>query len=333
MKNYFLLLEREPDKRIYKSIDTYDDITGKEYNYDSKVPNSKQVSQGDIVIIRKENLILGHGRISQIDKEPGIKKHLKCDNCLTTEISFRKTLKPEFKCRKCFKEIEEPIVSYSDITKFKAHIEGFTKFEVNYDFREFKKCSKSGKVNSQSSMLLLVEDKLTRLLGDDFINQNYNQSKDKLLDTYLNILEKVDKIDETDEDRSTQLRRKEHYYANKYLFYNKESEKCSCCHRKLPINLLTCAHIKKRSLCSENERKDITNIVFPMCNLGCDRLYELGYIYVNKNGKFQINKNLNLNELDLNFLDILTNISGNKCLSFKETNAHYFKYHKKIYNK
>ncbi|MDC0521604.1 hypothetical protein OAN93_02425, partial [Candidatus Marinimicrobia bacterium] len=259
MKKYFLLLEREPDKRIYKSIDTYDDITGKEYNYDSKVPNSKQVSEGDVVIIRKENLILGHGRISQIDKEPGIKKHLKCDNCLSTEISYRKTLKPEFKCRKCSKEIEEPIVFYSDIIKYKAHIEGFKRFEANYDFREFKKCSKSGKINSQNSMLSLVENKLKKLVGDDFTEHNYTQSKDELLNTYLNILEKVDKIEETDEDRSKQLRRKEHYYANKYLFFNKKNEKCSCCHKLLPINLLTCAHIKKRSLCSEKERKDISN--------------------------------------------------------------------------
>ena len=68
-------------------------------------------------------------------------------------------------------------------------------------------------------MLSLVENKLKKLVGDDFTEHNYTQSKDELLNTYLNILEKVDKIEETDEDRSKQLRRKEHYYANKYLFF------------------------------------------------------------------------------------------------------------------
>jgi hypothetical protein len=44
------------------------------------------------------------------------------------------------------------------------------------------------------------------------------------------------------------------------------------------------AHIKPRSECSRAERLDAENIVFGVCLLGCDALYERGLISV-KNGR------------------------------------------------
>jgi hypothetical protein len=52
---------------------------------------------------------------------------------------------------------------------------------------------------------------------------------------------------------------------------------------RLPGSLLVLAHIKKRAAANEKERID-PNIGVPMCKLGCDALFELGWIGVN-NGK------------------------------------------------
>jgi hypothetical protein len=44
------------------------------------------------------------------------------------------------------------------------------------------------------------------------------------------------------------------------------------------------AHIKPRSECSGKERLDAENIVFGVCLVGCDDLYEKGFISV-KDGR------------------------------------------------
>jgi len=51
---------------------------------------------------------------------------------------------------------------------------------------------------------------------------------------------------------------------------------CSLCGQLLPVELLVAAHIKPRSECSRRERLDFENIVFGVCVLGCDALYEKG---------------------------------------------------------
>ena len=66
---YWLLLEKSDDTRISKGIDGYQDKTGESYHYDSLVPNHKQLGTDDYVVLRKENEILGIGRVSSIVQE------------------------------------------------------------------------------------------------------------------------------------------------------------------------------------------------------------------------------------------------------------------------
>ena len=56
----------------------------------------------------------------------------------------------------------------------------------------------------------------------------------------------------------------------------------TCCiyNKKYPVSFLVAAHIKKRAECTLDEKKDFLNIVAPMCKMGCDELYEKGYIGV-----------------------------------------------------
>ena len=54
---------------------------------------------------------------------------------------------------------------------------------------------------------------------------------------------------------------------------------CSICGESLPEDMLVAAHIKKRSQCSRQEKLD-PQVVVLMCKLGCDALYEYGYLSV-----------------------------------------------------
>ncbi|MFF3060150.1 hypothetical protein [Streptomyces sp. NPDC057909] len=63
---------------------------------------------------------------------------------------------------------------------------------------------------------------------------------------------------------------------------------CALCGRELPGTLLIGAHIKKRAMCTDDEKRDLTNIAMLACTLGCDALYEHGYVTVAEGGRIQV---------------------------------------------
>ena len=86
----------------------------------------------------------------------------------------------------------------------------------------------------------------------------------------------------------------EQRYLRQLLFGDAPTASCCICGEELPVALLVAAHIKDRSCCTLAERKDFTNIVAPMCKLGCDDLYERGYIGVDDNGGIIVNSKKSL---------------------------------------
>ncbi|MER6827455.1 hypothetical protein ABT352_15855 [Streptosporangium sp. NPDC000563] len=67
---------------------------------------------------------------------------------------------------------------------------------------------------------------------------------------------------------------------------------CALCEAQLPERFLVAAHIKKRSHCTEEERRSLDNIAMLACTLGCDSLYEHGYIAVSEDGTIMLSKAL-----------------------------------------
>jgi hypothetical protein len=84
------------------------------------------------------------------------------------------------------------------------------------------------------------------------------------------------------EDTRRVFARKEQQRLRKYLLDGKDYGWCYLCGEKLPAPLLVAAHIKKRAKCSDKEKRDHRNVV-PVCLLGCDALFERGYVTVVKN--------------------------------------------------
>jgi hypothetical protein len=84
--------------------------------------------------------------------------------------------------------------------------------------------------------------------------------------------------------------RVEQGFLRHQLFGDVEEGSCSLCGRRLPTSLLVAAHIKPRSECSRCERLDSEHVVFSLCLLGCDALYERGLVGVRRGGEICLGK-------------------------------------------
>ncbi|WP_051831413.1 HNH endonuclease [Streptomyces violens] len=87
--------------------------------------------------------------------------------------------------------------------------------------------------------------------------------------------------------RAEAQRRAEQGRIKKALLPGAEGE-CALCGRTLPREFLVAAHIKKRSACDDAERWDIRNVAMLACLLGCDSLFEHGFITVESGGVLRI---------------------------------------------
>jgi ribosomal protein L37AE/L43A len=164
-ERYWLLLEKSDDTRISKGIDGYLDKTGEAYHYDSLVPNHKQMRSGDYIVLRKENRILGVGRVKEIAQKPDTKIHRRCPTCRSTDIRQRMTKFPTWKCGKCAHEFNSPEETIVEVQSFIASISDFAQLNAPPSVQEVKRCATEGDgTSSQLSILELNPSKIQTLL-------------------------------------------------------------------------------------------------------------------------------------------------------------------------
>jgi len=121
----------------------------------------------------------------------------------------------------------------------------------------------------------------------------------------------------------TRPTRLEHKYIVRQLFQGKLTGRCCICHNEYPRHLLVAAHIKKRSACSTKEKLDIENIAAPMCRLGCDPLFEHGYLAV-RNGKVIKHPSREMTEATASYVE---RVLGNQVTGWSKKNRKYFEWH------
>ncbi|WP_188539418.1 MrcB family domain-containing protein [Kocuria dechangensis] len=90
--------------------------------------------------------------------------------------------------------------------------------------------------------------------------------------------------EETDAQAPATIRR-EQRELRRSLLKDRPTAPCALCGEVLPARLLIAGHIKPRSMCTEEERMDFTSAAMLVCALGCDALFECGYIVVDANGQ------------------------------------------------
>ncbi|RVW06210.1 hypothetical protein [Rhodococcus spongiicola] len=88
----------------------------------------------------------------------------------------------------------------------------------------------------------------------------------------------------TTDARVSATRRLEQARFRAELFEDKSDGCCGLCDRSLPGNLLVAAHIKPRALCTDAERQAFRKVGMLACALGCDALFEHGYVSVDRTG-------------------------------------------------
>jgi hypothetical protein len=111
-----------------------------------------------------------------------------------------------------------------------------------------------------------------------------------------------------------------------HLFGKKLVAACDLCGRMLPRELLVAAHIKKRASATDEERRDL-NIVMSACKLGCDELYERGFVYVDENGTIGVNNSSAAVTPDL--VRHAKTLYGLKCSAFRLETKAYYEWHRK----
>ncbi|WP_448181925.1 hypothetical protein [Arthrobacter sp. CP30] len=120
--------------------------------------------------------------------------------------------------------------------------------------------------------------------------------------------------------------RKEQSALRQHLLVGASSARCAVCGEDFPANLLIAGHIKPRSLCSEAERVDFTSAAMLICNLGCDALFEWGYVIVDPTGILRRGKQAETESVR-DRVDLLV---GKQCSAFNNLTAPRFRAHAEL---
>lgn len=119
-------------------------------------------------------------------------------------------------------------------------------------------------------------------------------------------------------------RRREQQLLRTILLGTKDRECCAMCGRSLPVDLLVIGHIRKRHSCSVEQKKDLANVMV-ICLLGCDQLFENGYIYVDGQGIVRIRHST---DTAPELLSATEKLAGRTCLAWNPLSDAFFNWHR-----
>lgn len=108
----------------------------------------------------------------------------------------------------------------------------------------------------------------------------------------------------------------------KYLLGTTKIAQCALCGRTLPQEFIHIGHIKRRSDCTDDERRDFRSVAMPVCLLGCDTLFEEGYVAVRDDGVI-----VGIESKNLGIREAIGLVSGKICRAHNSYSSKYFKYH------
>ena len=108
------------DDREYKGNEGYEDVFGVVYRYDSFVPNHKRVKPGDLAFLYSRTDFEGVARIERIEISEGRKTRLTCPECGKGAVFPRARKRPEWRCKKCRAEFDEPVKLQVDCELYEA---------------------------------------------------------------------------------------------------------------------------------------------------------------------------------------------------------------------
>ncbi|MFJ4242794.1 hypothetical protein ACIP17_19525 [Streptomyces iakyrus] len=120
------------------------------------------------------------------------------------------------------------------------------------------------------------------------------------------------------------LVRREQSKLRKKMLNGAETFTCALCGRHLPVRFIRAAHIKRRSQATREERLQMVNIM-PACLLGCDELFEHGYIHVTDTGHVAVSGKAGEHPA---LKEVADQLNGNRVGGYSEHRAPYFAWHR-----
>lgn len=128
-------------------------------------------------------------------------------------------------------------------------------------------------------------------------------------------------------DSATMVKvRNEQARLRKILAGQREAAECALCGHEYPLSFLVAAHIKKRAVCTDDERRDLLHVAMLACVFGCDALYEMGWISVDQSGLVRTSQPIQAPGGW--FRDRLTQLAGRRCTAHCEASEPYFAWHR-----
>ena len=158
--------------------------------------------------------------------------------------------------------------------------------------------------------------------GETLVESLYEVGKSQDKDFEAHYKLRLKEIKDTDGQTNQTQSRKEQGILRGILFKGVSETKCAICHRTFPTDIMVAAHIKPRSKCTTQERKN-PNVVMPVCRVGCDDFFEKGYLLVDEEGVVRLNEKMNCSVELQTLLDSLT---GNPCTHFNNETEPFFSY-------
>ncbi|MAI83404.1 MAG: hypothetical protein CMM91_00505 [Rickettsiales bacterium] len=207
-------------------------------------------------------------------------------------------------------------------------LEGFSNLKFNFSStinpRDLKLYNNFSNYLYDDNKFKVFEDLISFVQKDfkfsnplvDFAAQNFNEEISKKY-RIEKILSKIGNLDR----KVIKRQRAEQHYLRQYIIDGETCE-CAICQKSFPSNLITTAHIKKRLKCNDDEKRD-TNVIMPLCDMGCDRLFELKFLVVNS-GFVKKGKNKKITD-DLD--KYMKPLIGKKCKYYNNKTKKYFEFH------
>lgn len=104
----------------YSDVLRYDDALGERYEYTSDVINHSNVTAGDVLILRDEDLIHGFGMVDDVTSHQGTKRMARCPSCGKSSPTPRKRELPRYRCLRCGATFDEPVMQDKQVTLYAA---------------------------------------------------------------------------------------------------------------------------------------------------------------------------------------------------------------------
>jgi hypothetical protein len=112
-----------------------------------------------------------------------------------------------------------------------------------------------------------------------------------------------------------------------YLLDGRAGAACGICARFVPAELLVAGHIVPRAKLDDKQRRQYDAVAMLICLLGCDALFEHGYVVVNSNGRVAPGRSTADSTLSV---EVATR-AGTASPAWKQTTAAAFEAHGKIH--